>query len=100
MPSESDSAVASTILSSVRNVLTVRNLVMLLAGILAGAGIAMVGQDTVVLPFIGASSGVLVGGVSLLLGLVVYWRGSCRGDCASAGCGCSGQCTDSCSYNP
>jgi hypothetical protein len=98
MPSKTDSSAASSTLSSgVRTVFSVRNLLMVAAGVLAGAGIVFVGKDAVVVPLIGSIPGPVIGGIGLAVGFAVYRRKGCN--CGEP-CGCSGDCDDRCSYDP
>jgi hypothetical protein len=73
---------------------------MLAAGILAGASIVVVGKDAVVVPVVGTMSGTLVGVVGLVVALAVYQQGNCCDNCGTKECGCTGDCGDSCSYDP
>ncbi len=101
MPSETDGSISEHTLSSfVRTVISVRNLVMVVAGILAGSSIAVLGKDAVVVPLVGSIPGILVGAVGLAVALAVYREGSCCDDCRNKECDCTDECGDSCSYNP
>lgn len=98
MPSETDSSTASSALSSgVRTAFSVRNLLMVAAGILAGADLVFIGKDAVVVPLIGSIPGPVVGVIGLVVGLVVYRQQGCN---CGGECGCSGDCDDRCSYDP
>lgn len=95
MPSEVDNSPAkSTLGSFIRSVLSVRNLVMVAAGVLAGASLSVLGKEAIVVPLVGATPGILVGVVGLVVALAVYQRGSCCDNCGAKECG------DSCSYDP
>ncbi len=101
MPSETGGSTTNSTLSSfVRTALSVRNLVMVTAGVLAGASLAVLGKEVVVVPLLGALPGALVGGVGLIVALAVYRQGSCCDNCGAKECGCAGDCGDSCSYDP
>lgn len=98
MPSETDSSTASSALrAGVRTVFSVRNLLMVAAGVLAGAGIVFMGKDAVVVPLIGSIPGPVVGVIGLVVGFAVYRQKGCN--CGEE-CGCSGDCDDRCSYEP
>lgn len=100
MPSGTDSTKwKRTVGSSLRGLFSVRNAIMLAAGILAGYSISVIGESTVAVPFAGSVPGVLVGVVGLAVALGVYRRGSCCDNCGKKACGCSGECGDSCSYD-
>ncbi len=73
---------------------------MVVAGVLAGYSIVVLGKDAVVVPFLGSVPGVLVGVVGLTVAFTVYRRASCCDDCSDKACGCTGECGDSCSHDP
>jgi len=101
MASETDGSTAeSTLRSFVRTVISVRNLAMVAAGVLAGASIATMGKGTIGVPVVGTLSGTLVGAVGLVVALAVYRQGSCCDNCGTKDCGCTGDCDSSCSYDP
>jgi len=94
MSSESDSrTVRERVPSALRDAADQNNAVMLLLGVLTGASIALLGNDAVAVPVLGSVPGLLVGGVGLAVAAVVYRR-------TGSGCGCDGDCGDSCSYDP
>jgi len=94
MSSESDSqTVRQRVPSAIRNAADPNNAVMLLLGLLAGASIGFLGTDAVAIPFVGSVPGLAVGAAGLAVAAVVFRR-------VGGGCGCSGDCGDSCSYDP
>ncbi|MFT4947323.1 MAG: hypothetical protein ACI8TL_001565 [Natronomonas sp.] len=95
MSSQADeSPPAGPLRSAAGAVVTLSNLAMLLAGVLAGYSIGVLGRETVALPLIGSAPGLAVGSVGLLAAVVVYRQwGCCTG--GSAECDCSGECGDS-----
>lgn len=99
MASEGDSPPAVSAFGSfARSVLSVRTIVMVVAGLLAGASLVFIGEEAVVVPFIGATPGPLVGAIGLVTALAIYRQAGCS--CGGKECGCSGDCGDSCSYDP
>jgi hypothetical protein len=66
---------------------------MLLLGVLTGASIALIGNGAVAVPLVGTVPGPAVGVAGLAVAAVVYRR-------TGSGCGCDGDCGDSCSYDP
>jgi hypothetical protein len=100
MPSEADTPTSeSSLRSSVRSVLSIRNMTMLCAGVVAGASLTVLGEATVAVPFLGSASGTLLGVVGLVVAFAVYQQGSCCDDRGTKDCGCTGRCGDSCSYD-
>ncbi|WP_135533270.1 hypothetical protein [Halostella pelagica] len=88
------------IASFVRELISVRTLVMLLAGVLAGYSISVLGEDAVVVPLVGSVPGTVFGVVGVAVALAVSQRGDCYDDCGEKACGCTDECGDSCSYDP
>ncbi len=85
--------------SPVRNVASGRVLTMLLAGVLAGYGIGVIDDGSVLLPVLGPVPGLWVGSVVIAVAVLVYRRAGCCDDCGERDCGCSGDCGDRCSYD-
>ncbi|WP_135851579.1 hypothetical protein [Halorussus salinus] len=101
MSSEMDSARPKRgVVSLVRDALNVRNAVLLLAGLLAGYSLGIVGEGPIDVPVLGSVPATLLGGVGLVVAFVTYQRQSCCDDCADDACGCTGECGESCSYEP
>ena len=93
-----DSLLESPAARLLGEVLSVRNLVLVITGMLAGYSVAVLGTDTVAVPLVGSLPGTAVGVVGLVVALTVYRQwGGCG--CGNAECGCSGECGDSCSYD-
>jgi len=94
MSSGSDSqTIRERVPSGLRDAADPNNAVMLLLGVLTGASIGLFGTDAVAIPFVGSVPGLAVGGAGLAVAAVVFRR-------VGGGCGCSGDCGDSCSYDP
>lgn len=71
-----------------RNGFELRKLGKILAAVVVGLSIGtLLPPDPVVLPVVGSVSGVLVGGIGLVVGGVLYAQLSGTSDC-----GCSGDC--------
>lgn len=99
MPSGTDGSMAVSAFGSfARTVLSVRNIVMVVAGVLAGASLVFLGEEAVVVPLIGSAPGILVGAVGFVTALAIYRQAGCN--CSTKECGCSDECGDSCSYDP
>ena len=99
MASGTDDSTATGTLSSIADsAFTVRNLVMVIAGVLAGYSISVLGRDAVVLPVVGSLPGAAVGAVGLVAAFAVYRQWNDCG-CGGTECGCTGDCGDSCSYD-
>jgi hypothetical protein len=100
MPSDAtaDSPVRRFV-SAARGAVSRRGASMAGLGVLAGYSIAALGQNTVAVPVLGEASGLAVGTAGLAVSAVAYTRvGGCE-NCGAAGCGCSGDCGDSCSVD-
>ncbi|WP_336326599.1 hypothetical protein [Halovenus sp. HT40] len=76
-----------------------RFLVMLLAGIVAGYSLSILG-DTVVVPVIGSVPGAAVSGLGIAVSLATINRTSCCDQCGEWSCDCPGDCEESCSVEP
>ncbi|UPV99421.1 hypothetical protein M0R88_12915 [Halorussus gelatinilyticus] len=101
MSSEMDSAPPKrSVVSSARDRIGLRNTVLLFAGVLAGYSLGIVGEGPIDVPVLGPIPATVLGGIGLALAFVTYRRNSCCNDCADDACGCSGECGDSCSYEP
>ncbi len=101
MSSETDSPTPGRdAVAVVRDAVGVRGLAMLVAGVLAGASLSLLGEGTVAVPVIGTVPGAVLGAVGLVTAVGVYRRGGCCGDCGEKDCGCTGSCDDSCSHEP
>lgn len=91
--------------TAVRNRIRVHTLVVLLAGVLAGSSLSVVGKDTVLVPVLGTVPGVLLGSIGVLVAIGVYRQVGCCESCNQttigfgSGCRCEGECGDSCSYD-
>lgn len=98
MPSKTNGSIAVSALGSfARTVRSIRTVVMVVAGILAGASLVFLGDETVAVPLIGSAPGTLVGAVGLVTALAIYRQAGYN--CGAKECGCSGECGDSCSYD-
>ena len=99
MASGTDDPTATTALSSVAETVTsVRNLLMVIAGVVAGFSIAVLGREAVIFPVVGSLPGPAVGAVGLVAAFAVYRQWSDCG-CGDTECGCASECGDSCSYD-
>jgi len=100
MPSESEDGVAErSVVAGVRSGIGRFPVGMLLLGVLAGVSIGTLGEGSVAVPFVGPVSGTLLGGAGLAVAAVTFYRVDACG-CGDGDCGCSGDCGDSCSYDP
>lgn len=73
-----------------------RHVVLFLSGLLAGASVEWAASDAVALPLLGSAPGIAVGGLGLAVAAVGYYQYSCMG---KGSCGCTGDCTGSCSVD-
>lgn len=96
-PSEIDGTMPKRL---VRTAISRNTLLMVVAGIVAGASITALGTDAVIVPFVGSVPGTFAGVTGLVVGLAIYRRRSCCNDCGTKDCGCTGDCGDSRSYDP
>ncbi|WP_226021289.1 hypothetical protein [Halomicrobium salinisoli] len=100
MSSEAGGAASERgIASRVRSAASVRGIALLCAGVLAGASIGLLGDGAVVVPYVGSVPGTLAGAAGIAVALGLFQRGGCCDDCGESGCGCTGECGDSCSYD-
>lgn len=91
MAPQTDEKAGGGVVSGVREAVGVRFLSMLLVGALAGASVSVLGESAVAVPVVGSVSGPLLGVAGLLVAAVGYRR-------LGSGCGCDGDCGDSCPY--
>jgi len=68
---------------------------MLSVGLLTGYGLIAVGEDAVTVPLVGEVAGVGAGAVALATAAALYTQVGGGAD----GCGCAGDCGDSCSVD-
>lgn len=91
---------------ALRDRISGRTLLLVVAGFIAGSSLTVLGNDTVLVPVFGSVPGFLLGTVGLLVAFGVYQQVGCCDDCnqttigLGSGCGCDDDCGDSCSYNP
>lgn len=93
--------IGTTVVARVRDRLGVRTVGTVLAGVLAGASLGVLGKDAVVVPVAGSVPGVVPGTVGVLVALGAYRRVGCCEECGGSplgsDCDCTGDCGDSCS---
>jgi hypothetical protein len=101
MPSKTDTRPSeSTLSSSVRALLGIRNIVMLCAGVLAGASLSFLETGEAFVPLFGSVPGTLIGALGLVVAFAVFQWGRCCDTCGTEDCGCAGECGDRCSHDP
>jgi hypothetical protein len=101
MPSKTDTRTSeSTLGSSVRTLFSIRNIVMLCAGVLAGGSLSFLGTGDAFVPFFGSVPGTLTGALGLVVALAVFQWGRCCDTCGTEDCGCTGECGDRCPHDP
>jgi len=83
--------------SGIRDAVSVRSGTSLVAGLTAGAGLALLNSDAVTLPLLGSVPGPAVGAVALAAGVGLYLKwGRCE-SCGAPGVGGTCDCEGSCS---
>lgn len=85
----------------VRNAVDKRTFGRFLAGIGVGVTLALFTMEAVPVPVVGPVSGWLLGVFGILaIGVTIHQTGLADVSAITGGCNCSGECGDSCSYQP
>ena len=96
-----EAPIRTQIVSWIRSLVSVQTAVMALIGALAGYSITLLEAGAVALPIVGSVPAWTLGGAGLVVSAVAYRQFGCCGVGTGADdCGCSGDCSDRCSYDP
>ncbi|ELZ11101.1 hypothetical protein C479_07328 [Halovivax asiaticus JCM 14624] len=94
------SSIVGLLVAYIRDMFGERGFLMVLAGILAGVSIGILGNGVITVPLLGSVPATLVGTVGLAGALITCQQWSCCDENGEGGCECTEGCGDSCSYDP